>query len=64
MQQLETNVPITSKYKDVIEAVREYQANGMPIEQAAQNAVDKFWYRFVLNDREILLSWFNNKFAA
>ncbi len=58
------NEPITSKYKEVIEEVNKNKREGMCHDHAVKSAVDKFWYKFILNDREILLSWFNGKFAA
>lgn len=58
------NLPITSKYKEVVEAVRDNRTAGMCHAHAVESAMNQYWYKFILNDREILLAWFNGKFAA
>jgi len=58
------NQPITSKYSEVVSEVRENTRQGMAHEQAVQSAMDKYWFKFILDDQEILLAWFNNSAVA
>ena len=63
----EINIPITSKYKEIIEAVRDNVRDGMEHNEAVETALNEFWYKFTLGnegDREILLLWLSNKLAA
>jgi len=58
------NTTITSKYPEVVDAVRSNQKNGMDIKQAVNNAFNENLYRFQ-SDEDILTlaSWFNGSFG-
>jgi len=59
------NIPITSKYKEVIEGVREYVREGMSHEEAVSVAFREFKYKFESDEEEaILLSWLDGSLAA
>lgn len=58
------NQPITSKYKDVLHAVRESVRLGEEHSQAVNEAMTEYKYKFESDeDEQILYSWFLGSFG-
>lgn len=58
------NQTITSKYKEVVEAVRNSMKFGADLEKAVETAIGENWYLFDSNDdMDILRGWFYGTFS-
>lgn len=66
MDSLTINMPITTRYKCVVEAVRQNRSFGMDHEQAVEKAIVDHQYLlvFVPEDEAALRAWFGNKLVA
>lgn len=60
---VEINQTITSKYKEVVQAVRDYMKLGADKAAAVEAAINDHWHKFQsLEDMDLLRSWFNGAF--